>query len=237
MADFSKREGMAPHKIWGVPNLIPRREESAVSRPDPARTRVTSMTASRRTRWLMVALLGATMLSAPGGARWVRAQTVVPTAKELEAWEPIWLLEGTWKAEIRGSLGDGEGLRTYEKTMDGVYTVARHVSVRLPQPESPEGDHHRELAVYSYDRERGTIVLREFIVEGYVLQSACVTEPRRITCSTESVESGPGIRARLTIDISDPFRFLETYELAFPGEELEALFTNTWTRVPALPNL
>jgi hypothetical protein len=106
--------------------------------------------------------------------------------------------------------------------------------VRLPQEKSPAGDHHRELAVYSYDRERGTIVLREFMLEGYVLRSTCETEPRRFVCTAESIESGPGMQARLTVEISDAYSFDETFELASPGEELQVYFTNTWTRVPDL---
>lgn len=172
------------------------------------------------------------ILLVPGAG--TRAQTVVPSAEETAAWEPIRFLEGTWEAEISGSLGTGRGRRTYEEVFDGLYTLSKHASVRLPQAESPEGDHHRELGVYSYDRVRGTIVLREFMVEGYVVRSTCDTSSRRFVCTTEAVESGPGIRARLTVEISDPFRFVETYELDFPGRETSVHLTNTWTRVPDL---
>lgn len=171
------------------------------------------------------------LLALSGGAR---AQTFAPSAKERAAWEPIWLLEGTWEAEIGGSLGTGRGRRTYERVFDGLYTVSKHASLRLPQAESPQGDHHRELGVYSYDRVRGTIVLREFMVEGYVLRSTCDTSPMRFVCTTEDVESGPGIRARLTVEISDPFRFVETYELDVPGAETSVHLMNAWTRVPDL---
>ena len=155
-------------------------------------------------------------------------------AAEPDPWEPLRLLEGTWEGAIDGRLGQGVGRRTYGFIFDGLYLFSRHASVRLPQEKSPEGDHHRELAVYSYDRERGTIVLREFMVEGYVVRSTCETEPRRFVCTAEAVESGPGMQSRLTIEISDPYRLEETFELAWPGDELQVLFTNTWTRVPDL---
>lgn len=151
-----------------------------------------------------------------------------------DPWEPFRLLEGTWEGAIDGRLGQGVGRRRYEFILEGRYLVSRHASVRLPQDASPEGDHHRELAVYSYDRERDTIVLREFMVEGYVLRSTCATEPRRFVCTAKEIESGSGMQARLTVEIVDPYRFEETFELASPGEELQVYFTDTWTRVPDL---
>jgi hypothetical protein len=144
------------------------------------------------------------------------------------------LLEGSWEGKIDGRLGQGVGQRTYEFIFDGVYLVSRHASVRQPQEKSPEGDHHRELGVYSLDRERGTIVLREFMEEGFVLRSTCEMEPRRFVCTAEAIESGSGMLSRLTVEISDQYHFVEIFELASPGEELQVYFTNTWTRVPDL---
>jgi hypothetical protein len=42
------------------------------------------------------------------------------------------------------------------------------------------------------------------------------------------------MRARVTIEIADRYRFEETFELASPGQELTVFFTNSWTRVPDL---
>ena len=152
-----------------------------------------------------------------------------------DPWEPFRLLEGTWEAAIDGRLGQGTGRRHYEFLFDGRYLVSKHDSIRLPQEKSPEGDHHKELAVYSFDRERKIIVLREFMNEGYVLQYACRSQPRRFTCTAESIESGPGMQARLTVEIQDRFRFTEVFELASPGQELQVYFTNRWTRIPDRP--
>ncbi len=57
-------------------------------------------------------------------------------------------------------------------------------------------------------------------------------EAKPFTCTTQSVESGPGMRARLTVEIEDRLRFSETFELAGPGQELEVYFTNKWTKAP-----
>lgn len=144
-------------------------------------------------------------------------------------------LEGYWEGAIDGKLGTGVGVRTYELILEEQFLMWRHESVREPQEKSPKGDYHRELGVFSYDSERKKIVLREFFVEGVVTRSVCDTEDARLVCVAERVESGPGIRSRLTLRIHDPYSFDEIFELAFPGdEELEIYFTNRWTRRPLL---
>jgi hypothetical protein len=219
------------------------RELLADARPATGRISTPSATATanlvvragtKRAGALGMALLATWVLEGSGLLLAQNSPDAHQQVTESDPWEPFRLLEGTWEGAIDGRLGHGVGRRSYEFIFDGLYLVSRHASVRPPQDESPAGDHHRELAVYSYDRERGTIVLREFMEEGYVLQSTCETEPLRFACTTEGIESGPEMRARLTVEISDPYRFQETFELAGPGEELRVYFTNTWTRVPDL---
>lgn len=153
-----------------------------------------------------------------------------------DPWGPLRHLEGHWEGAIEGRLGTGKGLRSYEFVLGGQFLFYRHASVRLPQEKSPGGDHHRELAIFSYDRERKSIVLREFMIEGVVLRSPCEVTENRVVCVSEHVESGPGIRARLTLEFESPHAFTEVYELAFPKDEtLKHYFTNRWTRVPVLP--
>jgi len=186
----------------------------------------------RRTGGRAARLVGGLLLVgvALGGAGASAAEeAVVP-----DPWGPLRLLEGTWQGGIDGRLGEGTGIRRYERVVGGVYLSMRHASLREPQEKSPKGDYHQELALYSYDRERQTIVLREFFVEGYVVRSTCAVEPKRVVCTSESVESGPGMRSRLTLKIDDRFRFEEVFELAAPGEELAVYFTNVWRRIPVL---
>lgn len=153
-------------------------------------------------------------------------------AEPLEPWALLKSLEGTWEGEVDGRLGKGKGVRTYELILRDRYLLSRHRSVRLPQDKSPEGDQHEELGVFSFDKERDKIVYREFMIEGMVIRSPCEVEDNRIECVSEAVESGPGIRARLTLDILDPYRFTETYHLGFSGREPEHYLTVQWTRSP-----
>ena len=153
-----------------------------------------------------------------------------------DPWEPLRLLPGVWQGEIDGRLGTGSGIREYRFILDGQFLEQRHGSVRLPQEKSPAGDHHRELSVFSYDRDRETIVLRSFIVEGYVNTYTCDTEPMRFVCTAEHTENGLGFQVRWTIEIESPYEFNEIFELASPDEEeLSVYFTNRWVRQPEMP--
>ena len=151
-----------------------------------------------------------------------------------DPWALLRRLEGTWEGKIAGKLGTGRAVRRYEWISRGKFLMSRHASVRLPQEKSPTGDQHEQLGVFSYDTERKTIVYREFMSEGVVPRSVCRADGDTLVCTTEAVESGPGIRARLTMEIADRYRFREIYELAWPGRDYELYFTNDWTRAPSL---
>lgn len=179
-----------------------------------------------------------------GRCRWIAASIVitfspltafVQTESEKDPWALLRPLVGHWEGAIDGRLGTGRGVREYELILNEKFLMYRHDSVRMPQEKTPEGDHHRELSIFSFDGERGKLVLREFFAEGYVVRSVCEADETRLVCATEQVENGAGVRARLTIDFHGPYSFDETYELGFSGEEPVLYFTNRWTRKPALP--
>ena len=163
------------------------------------------------------------------------AQAPSEKAEKKDPFAPLRALEGTWHGEISGKLGTGTGVRQYEFILDGKYLMSRHTSVRVPQELSPEGDHHRQLTVWSYDSERETLVVREFMVEGFILQSTCDVDGKFINCAAEEIESGSQWQAKLQLEIKNPYEFIERFHLAQPGKELELYFTNRWTRTPVLP--
>jgi len=192
------------------------------------------MSKGRRMRAGLGPLTAVLALLAPGLP--VPAGEVAAPSAPADPWAPLSLLVGTWEGEIDGKLGTGKGVRRYELVMGDRYLVCRHRSVRLPQAKSPRGDQHEELGVFSLDRERKAIVYREFMSEGVVVRSPCVVEGMKLVCTSEAVESGPGIRARLTLEVADRYRFTEVYELGWPGKEIEHYFTNRWTRSPSPPD-
>ena len=199
-------------------------------------SREARMTSDRPLRWRVGLLVVVLACCCVGSARQLQSQEgpAEEQVAEVDPWAPLRLLEGTWEGSIDGRLGQGTGRRHYQFILAGKFLLVRHSSVRLPQEKSPRGDDHRELGVFSFDSERATIVFRQFLVEGFVARYTCDMEPKRFVCTSESVESGDGLRARETVEIEDRYRFVETFELASPGEELEVFFTNRWARVPAL---
>lgn len=182
----------------------------------------------------LLALLSALLLCATVTA-W-RAESHKATGEQpagTDPWGPLKLLEGSWVGEIDGKLGTGKGFQRYVLILRDQYLMRRHVSIRLPQEKSPKGDQREELGVYSFDSDRKKIVLREFLIEGVVVRSTCEVNQMTVSCASEAVESGPGIRSRMTLEFESRYRFTERYELGWPGKELELYSTNTWTRTPA----
>ncbi len=165
------------------------------------------------------------------------SQEQAKSESEPDPFAPLRILEGSWEGSIEGRLGSGVGVRDYEFILDDKFLMFRHASVRQPQEKSPEGDHHRELSVFSFDSERKKLVLREFMVGGYVNQYVCDATGSKIVCVTERVEGegSSGVSARLTLELHDPYSFDEIFELAFSGDELSVYFTNHWKRLPKLP--
>lgn len=159
----------------------------------------------------LVAVLAAAVLALIATLTPAGAQEEPTPDRPSDPWAVLKQLEGTWDGEIDGKLGTGRGVRRYQLILDDQFLLCRHRSVRLPQDKSPAGDQHEELGVFSFDRERQAIVYREYMIEGVVVRSRCQAAGSKLVCTSEAVESGPGIRSRLTLEITDRYRFTETY--------------------------
>jgi hypothetical protein len=101
-------------------------------------------------------------------------------------------------------------------------------SVYPPQEKNPKGEEHLDTAVFSFDRQRKQIVMRQFHVEGfinqYVLQSATSTT---FVFVSEAIENIPaGYRARETYRFISADEFEETFEMAEPGKDF-AVYSQT----------
>ena len=190
-------------------------------------------TEKRSTRVILLTVAVLVMVAGSSSLSAERQRAEHSTA-EADPWGPLKQLVGSWEGQIDGKLGTGKGIRRYDFILGDRYLMARHSSVRLPQEKSPQGDQHEEIGIFSFDSERQTIVFRAFMIEGFVNRYTCDTEPAKIVCVTESVESGPGTRVRLKIEIADRYSFVEHCEIAWPGRDLEPYFTVRWTRAPTL---
>ena len=158
---------------------------------------------------------------------------VVPAQRgpALDVWEPVRSLVGVWEGNASGQSGNGKSVREYRFVLADKYLEVRNKSTYPAQPKNPKGEVHEDWGMISYDRSRKRLVLRQFHVEGFVNQYAA--EPLRggvLSFSSESIENIPvGFRARESYTIMGPNEFVERFEIAEPGKELE-LYSETHFR-------
>lgn len=141
-------------------------------------------------------------------------------------------LEGRWGSVNRGEPGEGRGERSYEFVLRGRYLEGRNRTV-YPPTEKSKGETHEDLSLFSFDKARGKVVLRQFHVEGFVNQYACASADGAFVCESEAIENIPaGWRARETWKLEDGGTVQETFELAAPGKEYAVYSTAVLKRKP-----
>jgi hypothetical protein len=151
-----------------------------------------------------------------------------------DPWEPFRYFIGAWQGHEEGTPGVGKGERHYELVLQDKYIHFRNRSVFEPQEGNPEGEVHEDWGFFSYDRIRGSIVLRQFHVEGFVNQyvvKSVSPDGKEIVLISESIENLPsGWRTRYQFKILNENEFTELFELARPGQDFGVIVNNRWKR-------
>jgi hypothetical protein len=144
---------------------------------------------------------------------------------------------GSWEGRESGRAGDGVGNRTCELVLGDNFLFCDNTSTFPPQEENPEGEVHRDWTLFSYDKLRARFALRQFNVETFVnhlvLDGAASDADRLVFVSESSENTPPGTRVRLTYRFQGRDGFEETFEIAWPGEDLAVYMTNRWSRASA----
>jgi hypothetical protein len=143
-------------------------------------------------------------------------------------------LIGRWQGTSEGQPGQGTVEREYTRILRSRFVQAQNRSVYPPQEKNPKGEEHLDTAVFSFDRQRQQIVMRQFHVEGfvsqYVLQSATAST---FVFVSEAIENIPaGFRARETYQFTGPDGLVETFEMAEPGKDFAVYSRTTLRKVP-----
>ena len=153
---------------------------------------------------------------------------------EQDPWRPLRPLIGAWAGDETGAPGVGKGERTYEFVIDSQFLHFRNISRFEPQERNPEGETHEDWGFFSYDTNRGRIVLRQFFVEGFVIRYVLASEDQStgtLVFLSEDVENAPsGFRARYVITREDADAFEEVFAVANPDEDFTELIRTNWTR-------
>jgi hypothetical protein len=156
------------------------------------------------------------------------------TASPADPLSPVAALVGRWTGTTEGKPGDGTVEREYTHILGSRFVQLQNRSVYPAQEKNPKGEVHEDRGIFSFDRGRKRIVLRQFHVEGFVSQYVLDAneKPGVLVFTTESIENIPaGWRARETYIMSGPDRLEEVFELAEPGREFGLYSRTRLTRV------
>ena len=174
--------------------------------------------------------------------RWIVILALTVFAVRLQAAEPQadglaelrWLV-GEWRGVGQGDPGTSGSERHIDSYLDAKYIRSQGRSVYPKQEKNPKGEVHSQLDLWSYDRARGSIVLRQFDTLGfigtYVLDQAA-SGPDRWVLVAESLENVPkGWKARYVFTRKSDDEYHEMLELDPDGKGFQAYVTNRFLRV------
>ena len=126
---------------------------------------------------------------------------------------------------VHGEAGRGTVKRTYEFVMNGRFLHEPNISTYPPQEKSPKGEVHEHWTMFSYDRARNSLVMRQFHQGGFVNQyamPATLMTGTGLLFESEGFENlSAGWKAREKYAVVSENEFVETFELAPPGKDFE----------------
>jgi hypothetical protein len=175
--------------------------------------------------------------------RWVTSLTLIAAmtfaaqAQETrpDPWEPVRFLIGKWEGTASGEPGTGTVERSYEFILGDRFIQERNTSTYPPQGKNKDGEVHHHLGFISYDRARKALMLRQFHEEGFVnlyKLNPDLSSTSRLVFESESFENFDNSwRARETYEILSDSEFVETFELAPPGQDFQVYSRNHFRRV------
>ena len=149
-------------------------------------------------------------------------------------WSPVQFMVGEWAGESDGQLGKGTVKRTYRFVLGDKFLHEQNVSTYPPQPKNEKGEVHEHWSLFSHDRGRQALVLRQFHQEGFVNQYVMTpaTAGGKVVFESEALENvGAGWKARESYEVVSPDEFVETFELATGGGAYEVYSQARFKRV------
>src|SRR5687767_5948339 len=85
-------------------------------------------------------------------------------------WLPFQPFIGEWTGTSEGEPGTGKYERSYRFIFDKRFIEVKNKSVYPPSQNHPKGEVHEDVGYISYDRMRRVFLLRQFHIEGFVIQ-------------------------------------------------------------------
>lgn len=151
---------------------------------------------------------------------------------------PLARFIGDWTGVASGEPGDGEVTRSYRHVMNKRYVQETNTTRYPAQAKNKSGEVHEHLGMFSYDKTRKLIVLRQFHIESFVntYRQAPVAEGSEsktgLVFESEAFENlSSAWKARESYEFLSDDEFIETFELASPGKPYIVYSRNHFKRV------
>lgn len=162
--------------------------------------------------------------------------TLMATAHSAEAqadpWGPMRRFIGSWAGTASGQAGDGTVTRTYSFVMKGRYVQETSRSTYPPQEKNKAGEVHEHQGMFSYDKQRKLLMLRQFHIEGFVNTYRQAAESDGLVFESEAFENfSNSWQAREKYEFLSDDEFIETFELAAPGKPFQMYSRNHFKRL------
>ncbi len=142
-------------------------------------------------------------------------------------------LSGPWAGVGEGRPGSSTSTRHAERIQGGRFIRIEGRSVYPPQDGNSAGEIHSSLDVWSFDRRRNLLVLRQFDSLGFVstyVQDRAASANGRIVLNSEQFENVPaGWRGRYTYEHPAADEYRELFELD-TGNGFETYVSNRFLR-------
>lgn len=142
----------------------------------------------------------------------------------------IFLL-GKWKGTGSGFGNDKSAIESdFNLIMNGKYIEVKNDSKFEPTEKNPEGEHHIDWGIISFNKNRKKIIFRQFHIEGFVNQyvlNDSLSNDTILIFETEVIENFPeGGKARWTIRKIKENEIETIFEVSFSGKEFVCYGTN-----------
>jgi hypothetical protein len=149
-----------------------------------------------------------------------------------DLWAAAQRLLGRWEGPATGRPGRGHQVREYQLMLKDHFILGNDVTEWEPTAEEPAGLRHEDLAIVSFDRASGALVMRNFFSEGFFHEYRCneLADGSRFVFNAPVEGGPPGMRARETIVLVAPDILESTFELAMPGGDYESYTSERLTR-------
>ena len=142
-----------------------------------------------------------------------------------DPFKPLRQFIGTWEGDAKGKPGIGKMEREYAFVLKDRFIQISNKAVYAPQEKNPKGEFHEDLGFFSYDKAPKKFSLRQFHVEGFVVQytlESMSEDGRTFVFKSTAIENiSPGWVARETYKFLSGDEFVETFALAAPGKDFE----------------